>query len=332
MISTKNLITNICDVPSYWIFQYYLNLPEKLTGQDVKIKSIFNPSEKTPSMCLYVDNAYNIDGTKTQQYVYKDFSTGNFGNKIHLTMNLFNVNFSNAVEKIINDYNNFSQTDAHDSIVFKKQAKWKIDYVNTRSWNTSDANFWMQFNIGSTLLNKFNVKPLNYYNLILEEENKTDKLKISGPNIYGYFNKNDELYKIYRPYNKKHKFFKVMSYIQGLDQLSIDSEFLIICSSLKDAMCLKSIGYNVDVIAPDSENTVIKPYIIENIRMQYKNIITLFDNDDAGLNAVKRYKSVHDINGIVSPLCKDVSDAVKEHGIEKLHSVLKPLLKNILKK
>ena len=204
--------------------------------------------------------------------------------------------------------------------------------MNTRSWNTSDANFWMQFNIGSTLLNKFNVKPLNYYNLILEEENKTDKLKISGPNIYGYFNKNDELYKIYRPYNKKHKFFKVMSYIQGLDQLSTKSEFLIICSSLKDAMCLKSIGYNVDVIAPDSENTVIKPYIIENIRMQYKNIITLFDNDDAGLNAVKRYKSVHDINGIVSPLCKDVSDAVKEHGIEKLHSVLKPLLKNILKK
>jgi len=332
MINTKNLIADVCDAPSYWVFQYYLNLSEKLTGQDLKIKSIFNPSEKTPSMCLYVDNAYNIDGRKTQQYVYKDFSTGKFGNKIHLIMHLFNINFSNAVEKIITDYNNFSQTDTLDDIVFKKQAKWKIDYVSSRSWNTSDANFWMQFNIGSTLLNKFNVKPLDYYNLILEEDNKIDKLKITGPNIYGYFNKNDELYKIYRPYNKKHKFFKVMSYIQGLDQLSTKSEFLIICSSLKDAMCLKSIGYNVDVIAPDSENTVIKPYIIENIRMQYKNIITLFDNDDAGLNAVKRYKSVHDINGIVSPLCKDVSDAVKEHGIEKLHSVLKPLLKNILKK
>lgn len=332
MISTKNLITNICDVPSYWIFQYYLNLPEKLTGQDVKIKSIFNPSEKTPSMCLYVDNAYNIDGSKTQQYVFKDFSTGKFGNKIHLVMHLFNINFSNAVEKMINDYNKFSKTDAVDDIVFKKQAKWKVDYVDTRSWNTSDANFWMQFNIGSTLLNTFNVKPLNYYNLILEEEDKTDKLKISDPNVYGYFNKNDELYKIYRPYNKKHKFFKVMSYIQGLDQLSINSDFLIICSSLKDAMCLKSIGYNIDVIAPDSENTVIKPYLIENIRMRYKNIITLFDNDDAGLNAVERYKSVHDINGIVSPLCKDISDAVKEHGVGKLHSVLKPLLKNILKK
>ena len=78
MISSKKIVVNISDVPSYWVFQYYLNISEKLTGQDIKIKSIFNPSEKTPSMCLYVDNAYNIDKSQSQQYVYKDFSTGKF--------------------------------------------------------------------------------------------------------------------------------------------------------------------------------------------------------------------------------------------------------------
>jgi hypothetical protein len=331
MINTRNLVANIYDVPSYWVFQYYLNLSEKLTGQDIKIKSIFNPSEKTPSMCLYVDNAYNIDGTKTQQYVYKDFSTGKFGNKIHLIMYLFSLNFANSIEKIINDYNNFLQSESFENIVLKKQNKWKVDYVNVRAWNKSDANFWISFNIGSSVLNKYNVKPLEYYNLILEEENKIDKLKISGPNMYGYFNKNDELYKIYRPYNDKHKFYKVMSYIQGIDQISEKNPFLVICSSLKDAMCLESIGYNVDVIAPDSENTIIKPYVIENLKEKYKKIITLFDDDDAGLNAVKKYKALYDINGIVSPLCKDISDAVRTHSVNKLHEVLKPLLKDTLK-
>ena len=332
MISTKNLIANISNVPSYWVFQYYLNLSEKLTGQDVKIKSIFNSSEKTPSMCLYVNDTYNIDGSKTQQYVYKDFSTGKFGNKIHLAMEVFNINFANAVEKIIDDYNNFLKKESFDNIVFKKQDKWKIDYVNVRSWSTDDAKFWMQFNIGSSLLNKFNVKPLSYYNLILEKDNEINKHKITGSNIYGYFNKNNELYKVYTPYNKKYKFFKVMSYIQGLDQLKMNNNFLVICSSLKDAMCLESIGYNIDVIAPDSENTIIKPYIIENMKMQYKKIITLFDNDTAGNLAINKYKSLYNINGFILPLSKDISDSMREHGFDKVNAILKPLLKETINK
>ncbi|BCV01488.1 MAG: hypothetical protein CM15mV42_1700 [uncultured marine virus] len=142
MISSKKIVVNISDVPSYWVFQYYLNISEKLTGQDIKIKSIFNPSEKTPSMCLYVDNAYNIDKSQSQQYVYKDFSTGKFGNKIHLVMYLFNLSFSHAVEKIIDDYNVFAKNEKLEDVVFKAQARWKVDYVKERPWNNSDANFW----------------------------------------------------------------------------------------------------------------------------------------------------------------------------------------------
>ena len=55
MINTKNLVANESSVPSYWVFQYYLNLTEYLSGQDIKIKSVWNPSERTASMCIYVD-------------------------------------------------------------------------------------------------------------------------------------------------------------------------------------------------------------------------------------------------------------------------------------
>ena len=40
MISTKAIIYDLNQVPTEWPFEFYLNLPEKLIGQDVKIKSI----------------------------------------------------------------------------------------------------------------------------------------------------------------------------------------------------------------------------------------------------------------------------------------------------
>tara|TARA_Y100000385_G_scaffold290055_1_gene361616 strand:+ start:121 stop:426 length:306 start_codon:yes stop_codon:yes gene_type:complete len=101
---------------------------------------------------------------------------------------------------------------------------------------------------------------------------------------------------------------------------------------MKDAMCLKGFGYNLEVIAPDSENTMIKPYIIENLKTKYKKIITLFDNDDAGKIAIEKYAKAYNINGMSLTICKDISDAVKEHGFEKIHKILKPLLKETIKK
>lgn len=60
MISTKNLITNVTDVPIEWVFEYYLNLSEKLNGQDVKILSVFNAKDKVPSMYIYFEGVYSL--------------------------------------------------------------------------------------------------------------------------------------------------------------------------------------------------------------------------------------------------------------------------------
>ena len=50
MFTTKGFANNKDDVNSAWVFEYYLTLPERLTGQDIKIKSVFNPNERTASM------------------------------------------------------------------------------------------------------------------------------------------------------------------------------------------------------------------------------------------------------------------------------------------
>ena len=90
-------------------------------------------------------------------------------------------------------------------------------------------------------------------------------------------------------------------------------------------MCLKGIGYNIEVISPDSENTMIKPHIVEYLKKKYKKVITVFDNDEAGKHAIKRYYDTYGIHGVYPTLSKDVSDAMKEYGLKEVHAMLKPL-------
>lgn len=323
MLSTKNLETGIDKIPSYWVFQHYLNLTEKLTGQNIKIKSVFNPTEKTPSFALYVDKS-------VMQYKFKDFSTGKNGDKINLVMSLFNLDFFNAVQKIITDYNKCIVKGDVSFTNLKPEEKWKIDFVKTRSWNKRDAAFWLSFNIGSALLEEYNIKPLHHYTMVKEVDNNFETIKFEKPTMYGYFNNNNELIKIYQPYSKKQKFYNALAYLQGLDQLQYEHDYLVICSSLKDALCLKSFNYKLEVIAPASENSMIKPYLINNLKSKYKKIITLFDNDEAGKKAITKYTDVYGINGFTLPMCKDISDAMKEHGFDKVRAILKPLLKETL--
>jgi hypothetical protein len=96
-------------------------------------------------------------------------------------------------------------------------------------------------------------------------------------------------------------------------------------------MCLKSFGYNVETIAPDSENSILKPLIVNHLLQKYKRVVTLFDNDEAGMKAITKYNEVYGIDGNYLSLDKDLSDAVKNFGLQKTHEQLKPLLKSILK-
>jgi len=325
MFNTKNVVLEGSDVPSTWVFQYYLKLSETLTGQDVKIKSIFNPSERTPSFCLYVDKSI-------MQYKFKDFSTGKSGNKVDLVKLLFNIEFSEAMNKIVSDYNKYIKSSDYIKEEFKPQERWKVDFIKVRRWSVEDQKYWLSFRIGKSMLEKYNVKPIDYYNLVKPEGSKFKSLRIGNSMCYGYFDKNNEAYKFYQPRSKSHKFFKVKNHLQGFDQLEFKMPYLVICSSLKDAMCLKSMGYNIEVISPDSENTMIKPHIIEYLKKKFKKVITIFDNDEAGRKAVDRYAKAYNINGFVPTICKDISDAMQTHGFETVHKELKPLLRLTLNK
>lgn len=310
MLSTKYLINNYKDVPSEWIFKHYCKLTEPLTGQDVKIKSIFNPTERTPSMCIFFSE---------DKYYFKDFSTGKGGNSLKLVQEIYNEDFRMASRRIIEDYNQhilLNNGTEHKLTEFKVQSKYKVISTEIRKWCAQDKTFWEQFNISSKLLDEHNVKPLESYKMEKLEEGEVKSLEIKGAYIYGYFDSNGNIYKIYQPKVKEYKFIKVSSHLQGHDQIK-KHPFLIIASSLKDALVIKSANLRVDVIAPDSENTMIKKETIKTLKGNYKKIVTLFDNDEAGINAMKKYKDEYDIDYVYFDLAKDVAESIKTHGIAK---------------
>jgi hypothetical protein len=320
MISSKIIIKDVKQVPDNWIFEYYLNLPERLHGQTVKIHSVFK-NEKTPSMCLYADSA-------TSKYKFKDFSSGNYGSAIDLVQTIFNLDFKDAAQRILDDYIRSLKSGYIGQTVKPKQS-FQISEYSVRNWIQADADFWKEFGISRTLLEKYNVKPLSYYQM-----SNGDKVREFFPGrkiTYGYFTKDDTIYKIYRP-NTDKKFMKLAEYVQGLDQLQYDKDILVICSSLKDAMTLEAMNFKIEVIAPDSENSSLKPDLLNNLRSKYKKIITVFDNDDAGIAAMDKYRTEYGINGCFYPYAKDISDGVKQNGLSSVRNVMERIMLETINK
>jgi hypothetical protein len=321
MFSSKAFVNNVFDIPPEWIFQNYLNT-EDLVGQSVKMRSLFNLNDNTPSMYIYVDKG---DG----KYRFKDFSTGKSGSAIDLMEALWKKNKFETISIIKTDYAAFLESGKKPiSIKQLKHTTWKIGHYLVRKWTTADAAFWTSFNIGSTMLQKHNVYPLDYYYMTKtkEEGMLLEQFKTSGPHIYGYFDPSGEMYKIYQPYSKSAKYIKIKKYIQGIDQLE-GHENLCLISSLKDMMSMKSISLiKADYLAPDSENTFFSTTQIDEWKTKYKAIMTFMDADDAGIKSMEHYLDNYDIPFVYVPIENDPALILKHHGPQKAFHEIAPVM------
>jgi hypothetical protein len=320
MFKTKNLVHDVKDVPVSWIFEHFCKLKEKLNGHDIKIKSMFNPKERTPSMCIYLN--------KDKVYKYKDFSSGRGGSAVDLVKDLHATTYHKAGQLIVEKYNDFvlHNNGGYDLQEFKQASKYKVCSTTARQWTTQDQYFWTQFNIGTKLLTEHGVTPLESYCMIKDDK----ELCIRGNYLYGYFKKDGTLYKIYQPKTLDKKFIKVTDYIQGSEQLK-EHPFLLITSSLKDIMSLKSLKLSIDIIAPDSENSLIRKETMTEYLKKYKKVMVMFDYDEAGIKAMEKYRELYpEVQAAVLPMSKDPSDSIRDYGAKVVHTRIVPILNKML--
>lgn len=324
MIRTKAIITNVNDISSAWIFERYCPISEKLIGQDVKIKSVFNPNDSVPSMSIFC---------KGDTYYYKDFSTDRGGSAIDFIMEYHKISYAEACDMIIKDYQNYLiNSNGVENIERKivQKVPYTLENYEIRKWNKADAEYWQQYKISSDTLEKYKVFPLKSYTFSKSDNGEYEFIKTEKQYLYGFFRQDGSLYKIYQPKNLEKKFMQLQPYIHGLDQLEYKSNILIITSSLKDGMCLISLGLPIEFVAPYSEGSIISLEMIEYFKTKYSKIIVILDNDTAGIKAMERYKALYNLPYIILQLSKDISDSVKDHGVLKTKKEIVNLIKNQL--
>lgn len=322
-IKTTNIITSIVDVDETWIFETYLKLEQKLIGQEVVIKSVFNPSERTPSFTIF------FDGPK-RRYYWKDFSSSRGGTAFELVQQLYpDKNKGEIATMLIASYKQFLQGNpVDDDRDYKQFNKYKVDGYSLRGWNSHDQKFWTRGAIGSKLLEKYNVAPIQQFSMTKVEDNESKTITITRDKIYGYFKNDGSLARIYQP-GTQAKYLKVQSYVQGSNQLKYDVGTLVLLSGLKDGLSFSALGIeDTEFVAPDSENTMIPDSEITKYLNKYKKVLVCFDEDTPGKEAMERYTKKYPA---IKPMytnfgVKDIFDAVSKLGTDKVKNGLLKLL------
>ena len=292
----------------------------KYIGQ-FKVGMIYNSpfrKDNNPSFGIYYSK-------RTKQLLFKDHGTGECGNVVKF-VSLYTglTNYNDILNDIVNKLNITKSTKLDSSKQYIPQTDTVIGVVR-QPFTDVDKTYWNQFNISEDTLYKFNVNSIKYYlcNGIVKGIYKDD-----NP-MYSY--KVFDNFKIYRPLGDKYTKWRnnLTEYdIQGYEQLPESGDILIITKSLKDVMCLYTMG--IPSISPSSESCWIPNDILETLKKRFKRILVCFDRDTTGVRYLRKISLKTGLEPILINKrykSKDISDAIKNNSYETIKKWLFKTLK-----
>lgn len=303
------------------IFSFYI-------GSEIKSKKLFRSKlriDKNPTCSLY----RNKSGT----LIYKDFASGQYLNCFGYVMELFQCTYLIALNIIANDFGiiknpslvkNKGKIISNDFKITEKEFS-KIQ-VEIQEFSDSEFRWWNKYGITKDILNKFNVCSCKH---VFLNGQLVAKSQQHCP-IFGYYGKKyqgEELWRIYFPKRKEYRFMGnwPTKKIQGLDYIPKFGNLLVITKSMKDVMCLYSLG--ISAIAPNSETQFIPEIVLIDLKKRFKYIIVLFDNDQTGISFMNKQKKQYpELIYTWIPRdygAKDISDFYKIYGKKKTQELIK---------
>lgn len=313
-------------VDDYTLFCYYLN--EEVYINQVILSPLRDPTKDQPDTLP----SFRIYESRYNKLRYYDHGKGDKGGDIFdFVQELYGLNsYYEACVKICTDFGIGAYADAGfnpDRKVFlnpDRKFRPKTDITDVISFPVMQARavqYWDDYYITPEILKEYNVTQI--------------RSVITAKNIFtlpeaalafGY--RIGDKFKIYQPFDKDYKFLNnyPSNYVEGLVQLMLrktDNDLLIITKSTKDVMVLRLLGY--DAISPKGENVLIPQETLDKLKLQFKKIVLLFDNDPAGIKGSSRYN----FDKIWVPRenqVKDISDFIKKYSPEKAYDLLLDLL------
>ena len=307
----------LCKISEYDIFRYYCH-----NFKNYGDKFCSELREDRSPTCSIVPWKGKV--------IYKDFGSGDSHDCFSYVQAKYGLTFSEAMRVIDTDFglglqsgtvikSQIAITYGTQDVIERRPTKIE---KKARQWNVEDKNFWSQFHIPKHLLTKFGVQPIDYF-WINEARYRCHSLSYVY-NINGR-------YKVYRPFETEGKWYSNTSKddIQGWRQLKDNGDIVILASSLKDVMCLNVLGY--EAIALQSEMQMPSADLIKQLSKRFTIVAVLYDNDfekDANPGQTMANKICAEFNliNIILPAhykSKDISDLMKDHGVEIAEKIVK---------
>lgn len=301
--------------------EFYLGIPVK--------KGLFRSplrEDSTPT-CSYYRN-------KSGELIFKDFRGDFYGNFISVVMKLHNCSYHQALKVIAKDFGFIKGKPNPKAITVKEAPEFKDSgtsdiRVEIQDFTKSELEWWNDYGVTESILKKFNV--FSCKTVFLNGNYFATSAQHSP--IYGYYGgkQNDlELWRIYFPKRKSYRFITNWDSkkIQGFKQLPKSGKLLVITKSMKDSLCLYSLG--IPAIAPNSEHLFIPDSVLQSLKKRFKYVVVLYDNDLAGINNMNKIRKQYpELNYIWIPRkydAKDISDFYKKYGKDETVKLIKQYL------
>lgn len=280
--------------------------------------------------------------------LYKDFGTGEIGDVFKFLQQLWDDEEESVLEKVSSHYNLplikrptsfFNLDDSTNNICDSSNTPPKLDrkkvFEHTKIeyrikvFEQIKHPYFEQFGISEEVLKKHGVHQCEYVYVRYGNVERLFYMYTPKNPCFVYVEPNG--YKLYQPLtpNKQEKWRSNFQpgTIECFDLLPTNAEILIITSSRKDVMCIKSLNLDFDLacIAPVSENSYSA--ILERqheLNRRFKHIIVYTNNDEPGVNASIKLTNKTGWQYMNNPKGepKDPSDYYKEYGEQKLKQLI----------
>ena len=304
---------------------YYLGIPVK--------KGLF----KSP---LRSDNHVTCSffRGKSGNLYFKDFASGKCLTFEGVVMEKYNCNYHTALKIIAKDFG-YTKDSPVKKIAVKIQPKFEEEkqtfiQIEAKEFSEPELKWWGSFGITKDILHRFKVYSCS---TVFLNRNIYAQSAQHSP-IYGYyFGKKEsiEQWRIYMPKRKEFRFIGNVSTktIQGYKQLAKTGKLVVITKSMKDVMCLYSLG--ISAIAPNSETQFVSDKVLEELKQRFKYIVLLYDNDLTGVRFTNKIRKQHS-ELIVSMIprstgAKDISDYYYMYGRKNTQEFITNYIKKLKK-
>ena len=262
-----------------------------------------------------------------------DFATNEHINCFQVVMRLYNCNFYEALDIIAKDFGLVEGN--HQISTFKivpelKETESAKIQVQIKDYTNEELEWWNQFGISKKTLKKYFIYSLQHVFI-------SGQLRFTSSKqcpIYGYYfgkDKNgEEKWKIYFPLKKEYRFLNNTSkkLLQGYHQLPKTGDLLVITKSMKDVCAMYELG--IAACAPNSETLFINDKQLEEFKQRFKNILVFYDQDRSGRYNMSKIRKLHpELNYFIIPReygSKDFTDLIRDHGIEKVKTLVSEFL------